>query len=167
LPENGERPSMSYISKFIAALVALLVMAIIASRELFLFAVFRDPPGIVSTQGGISHLWLAFSAGLAACIAGGLMFHFFVRHERDKWAKVPMPPIGALFTAVSNNPTQAPFDSTQWALANPWLSEGQADDRIPMNRSVPANLGTPSAHRAFARRFHQVMFKKWSQARHD
>ena len=61
----------------------------------------------------------------------------------------------------------APFDPIRWALANPWLSEGQAADRIPMNGSVTGSGGTPSEHRAFARRSHQIMFKKWSQARHD
>ena len=59
------------------------------------------------------------------------------------------------------------FDPISWAQANPWLSEGQADDRIPMDGSVANNNATASARRAFARRSHQVMFKKWSQDRHD
>ena len=63
--------------------------------------------------------------------------------------------------------TPAPFDPISWALANPWLTEGQADDRIPMNGSVTGNSRTPSAQRAFARRSHQLIFKKWSQERHD
>ena len=62
---------------------------------------------------------------------------------------------------------QAQFDPVQWALLNPWLSEGQADDRIPMNGSVKDSGGPPSVQRSFARRSHQAMFKKWSQARHD
>jgi hypothetical protein len=66
-----------------------------------------------------------------------------------------------------NSVTAAPFDPIRWALANPWLSEGQADDRIPMNGSVAPSGGTASAQRAFARRSHQVAFKKWAQARHD
>jgi hypothetical protein len=63
--------------------------------------------------------------------------------------------------------TPAPFDPILWALRNPWLSEGQPDDRRPMNGSVATNGGTASEHRAFARRSHQVAFKKWSEARHD
>jgi len=66
-----------------------------------------------------------------------------------------------------NSVIPAPFDPIRWALANPWLSEGQADDRRPMNGSVANTGGPASAHRAFARRSHQLMFKKWSQARHD
>lgn len=152
---------MSYMAKFVAALVVLLVMAISASRQLFLFAVFIDPQGSLDSQGGRYHLWLAFSAGITACIAGSLMFHFFLRHERNKWLKVPVasifgPPV-----------TPAPFDSIRWALANPWLAEGQADDRTPMDGSVRDDGGTPSAQRSFARRSHQLMFKKWSQARYD
>jgi hypothetical protein len=64
----------------------------------------------------------------------------------------------------TNTLTPAPFDPARWKLANPWLSEGQADDRTPMNGSVAVSERTPSGHRAFARRRHQLMFKKWSQA---
>ena len=66
----------------------------------------------------------------------------------------------------TNSPTQE-FDPVRWALLNPWLSEGQPDDRTPMNGSVKNSGGTPSEQRSFARRSHQAMFKKWSQARHD
>lgn len=38
--------------------------------------------------------------------------------------------------ASTNSMTHEPFDPTRWALANPWLSEGQADDRTPMNGAV-------------------------------
>ena len=67
----------------------------------------------------------------------------------------------------TNSPIQAEFDPIRWAQLNPWLSEGQADDRTPMNGSVKDSGGTPSVQRAFARRSHQAMFKKWSQARRD
>ena len=63
--------------------------------------------------------------------------------------------------------TQTEFDSARWVQLNPWLVEGQADDRTPMNGSVKGVEGTPSVQRSFARRRHQAMFKKWSQARHD
>jgi len=62
---------------------------------------------------------------------------------------------------------QPEFDPIRWALLNPWLSEGHPDDRSPMNGSVKESSETPSVQRAFARRSHQEMFKKWSQARHD
>jgi hypothetical protein len=64
-------------------------------------------------------------------------------------------------------PAQTRFDPARWAQLNPWLSDGQADDRTPMNGSVIQSGGPPSAQRAFARRSHQAMFKKWSQARRD
>ena len=67
----------------------------------------------------------------------------------------------------TNSPTQAKFDPIRWALLNPWLSEGSPDDRTQMNGSVKDSGGTPSVQRSFARRYHQAMFKKWSQARHD
>ena len=67
----------------------------------------------------------------------------------------------------TNSPVKNKFDQTRWALLNPWLSEGQPDDRTPMNGSVKDSGGTPSVQRSFARRRHQAMFKKWSQARRD
>ena len=65
------------------------------------------------------------------------------------------------------SPVQVEFDPIRWAQLNPWLSEGQPDDRIPMNGSVEDSGGTPSVQRSFARRRRQSMFKKWSQERHD
>ena len=62
---------------------------------------------------------------------------------------------------------QAEFDPIRWARLNPWLSEGQPDDRTPMDGAVKNIVGPPSAQRALARRPHQAMFKKWSQARRD
>ena len=67
----------------------------------------------------------------------------------------------------TNSPEPAEFDPIRWALLNPWLSEGQPDDRTPMNGSVKTSEGTPSVQRSFARRTHQAMFKKWSQTRRD
>ena len=68
---------------------------------------------------------------------------------------------------VADSQTQAPFDSTKWELANPWLAEGQDDDRTPMNGAVADSGGTAAEQRSLARRTHQANFKKWSQARHD
>lgn len=67
-------------------------------------------------------------------------------------------------------PTQtktAQFDPATNARTDPWIPEGQADDRTPMDGSVRNNDENPSGQRAFARRRHQLMFKKWSQARRD
>jgi hypothetical protein len=158
---------MSDLSKFVAALVVLLLMALVASWELFLFAVMRDPAGL-STEGGRTHLWLAAIAGITTCAAGGLMFHFFLRHEKNKWFRVAMTPTGPLLTALGANPsTSVSFDPTHCVLPNAWLAEGQPDDRKPMDGSVRDIGGPPSEQRAFARRTHQLMFKKWSQARRD
>lgn len=159
------------MSKFVAALVGLLLMAFVISWELYLFVVMREPSG-VSTGAGKAHGWLALGAGLTACIAGSLMFRFFGRYENMKWSKVELTPTGPLLAAFGGKPFIAPlapvaFDAERWELPNAWLSEGQADDRIPMDRSVRDSGETPSGQRAFARRTHQLMFKKWSQERHD
>ena len=160
---------MSNLTKFVMALIGLVAMAIVASRQLFLFTV-RNPLGFLDSQSGRSHLWLALGASIAASISGILMFHFFSRHEKNKWSKVEMTPTGPLLDAISprrsNSSPQTPFDAKRWALANPWLVK-QPDDRTPMDGSVRDIGGTPSEQRAFARRTHQLMFKKWSQERHD
>ena len=152
------------LAKSITALVGLLAMAIVASRQLFLFAVFRNPLGFLDAQAGRYHLWLSVGAGIAACIAGVLMFRFFNLHEKSKWLRIGMTPTGP---PVSNPPASAPFDAAYWAFANPWLAEGQPDDRTPMEGAVRDIGVTPSEQRSFARRTHQLMFKKWSQERHD
>lgn len=161
---------MSYMTKFVAALVAVLAMALIASRQLFLAVVTSDPSGL-STLGR-SHLWLALGAAILAFLAGFLMFRFFGLHEKMKWSKVELTPPGPLLTALGgnafiNSPAKAPFDAKRWALANPWLAEGQSDDRRPMDGSVSDSGDTSSGQRAFARQTHQLRFKKWSQERHD
>jgi len=161
---------MSHMSKFVTAIIGLVVMAMLASRQLFLFTLTSGGSGL-SGGGGRSHLWLAAVAGITACVAGGLMFYFFSRHEENKWSKVEMTPLGPLANLVAINPSNLPppppFDSVSWGLANPWLTEGQADDRMQMDGSVTDSGQTAPGQREFARRTHQLMFKKWSQARHD
>ena len=94
----------------------------------------------------------------------------FERTERlQEQAATQLP-----FTSVvANSPVAAliPFDPIAWGRLNPWLVEGQADDRLPMDGTVaeleflvPGN--SAPAKRSLARRSHQLMFKKWSQARH-
>jgi hypothetical protein len=126
---------MSYMSKFVAALVGLLLMALVISWELFLFAV-KDPSGVSPWAGTRSHLWLALGAIITACIAGSLMFRFFGLHEKMKWSKVKSIPPEPLLTALGGNifinaPALVRFDAERWPLANSWPSEGQPNDRIP------------------------------------
>jgi len=159
---------MSNLAKFVIALVGLVAMLLVASRQLFLFVVMEDPSGL-RIDGGNSHLWLAATAGVIACVAGGLMFFFFGRHENNKWFKVVMTPTGPLLTPLAVNlatlPAWAPFNA-RWALANSSLVK-QPDDRTPVDGSVRDSGRTSSGQRSFARRPHQLMFKKWSQERHD
>ena len=74
---------MSFINKrlirIVAAVVGMFAMAMIASRQLYMFSVFRDASGILNSQGGAHHLWLAIGAALIACLAGGLMSYFMLR----------------------------------------------------------------------------------------
>jgi len=158
---------MSQMSKFVAALMGMLLMTMVASRQLFLFTVLRDSSGLRSASGP-RHFWFAVIAGTTACAAGGLMLRFFNHHEKNKWSKVAMTPTGPPFSLLALNPTNSPaLECLRVASANLWVPEGQADDRMPMDGSVSDSGQTPPGQRSFARRTHQLMFKKWSQARHD
>jgi hypothetical protein len=82
-----------------------------------------------------------------------------------------LTPAGPL-TALGGNPFSnlrkpVRFNAERWALANHWLAEGQRDDRLPMDGAVKVIGGRSSGQRAIARQTHQLMFKKWSQERHD
>ena len=78
-----------------------------------------------------------------------------------------MSDIHVMQKATGETSSPVEFDPIRWAQLNPWLSQGQADDRTPMDGSVKDSSETPSVQRSFARRSHQAMFKKWSQERHD
>lgn len=101
---------MSNLTKFVMALVGLVAMLLVASRQLFLFVVMEDPSGL-SIAAGNSHLWLAALAGVIACVAGGLMFVFFGRHENNKWSKVVMTPTGPLINPFPINLATERHDS--------------------------------------------------------
>ncbi len=92
-------------------------------------------------------------------------------YERNELLKVEIAPVAPQQTSIVPNPptisAPVPFDLIGWGLLNPWLVEGQADDRLPMNGSVAESGTSESGQRHFARRSHQLMFKKWSQARRD
>ena len=155
---------MSYTSKFVATIVGLLVMAVVASRQLFLFTA-GDTLGLDS-QGGRYHLWLAVGSGIAASIAGALMFHIFLRRQ-SMLSNLTRTPIETPLPVRRGKRSKTSVSSIHWPRENSWLSEGQPDDRTPMDGSVAESGGPASAQLALARQSHQIMFKKWSQARHD
>ena len=167
---------MSYIKqsqiKFVAAMVGMLVMAIIASRQLYLFVVFRNADGLLDPQGGRYHLWLAAGAILIAAIAACLMFLFFLGRGKSERPEVSVSPRESQ-TALPNVKPNANslavdhFNAARWAQQNEWCVEGQADDRRQMNGSVVKSIGSASGQRADARLAHQAMYKEWSRERHD
>lgn len=64
-------------------------------------------------------------------------------------------------------------DKFRWAFFSAWQVEAQTNDRSPMpavpaqNRLTGSFEPSASAQRSTTRRKQQVMFKEWSQARHD
>ena len=99
-----------------------------------------------------------------------MIFSFFKRHRRIKANGQSLPPPSPAAGSNEEGPKQPvplQFDPIKWARDNPWLIEGQPDDRLPVNGAVASSGRTPAEQRSFARSTHQAMFKKWSRARHD
>lgn len=150
------------------SVVGFVVMTIAGSRLLYLF-ISRDSQGF--SLGGINGLWVSIGVTVISCIAGGLMFYSFLHHDRDMLSQTVRDPIQpatqSLGIDLTQTATSKTFDLIAWEKLNPWLIEGQADDRMPMLGSAGVNNGSASVRRSTARRTHQRMFKEWSQARHD
>jgi hypothetical protein len=168
--------TMMYIkpstTKFVAASVAMIVTALAASRQLYLFVVFRNADGLLDGPAGKYHLWLAAGAILISSIAACLMFLFFLGLGKSAPSEAPVLPLGprpalAGVNSNTNSPAPAQFNTVRWGQLNEWCVGGQADDRRPMNGGVVKSAGSASAQRAAARLTHQGMYKVWAQERHD
>ena len=76
---------MSYIelkqTKFVATVVSVIVLALVASRQFYLSVVFRNAQGLLDAQGGKYHLWWAVGATLMTCLVGSLMYRFFYNDQ--------------------------------------------------------------------------------------
>lgn len=90
-------------------------------------------------------------------------------YSRNKQMMLAMPanrsqPSGFNARRLDRRPSLP--QSAHYPFINERQLEGQSDDRRPMSGVVASmgETGTPSA-RAFARRSHQLMYKKWSQER--
>src|SRR4029450_12418065 len=156
---------MSKMAKAVSV-VGFVLSMILVSRYLYLL-MSGDSQRFSEGNNG---LWLTVGAVVIACIAGGLMFYFFLRHE-DASSKASVPR-GLGTTSARNaltvkSTTPEPFDIKRWEKLNPWLIEGQADDRMPRLGAAADGNGSLPERRSTARRTHQMMYKKWSQARHD
>ena len=148
------------------SVVGFVLSMILVSRYLYLLS-SRDSQRFSQGNDGV---WLTAGAVVIASIAVGLMFYFFLRHEESsKTVSVPLGSAAASARDALNikSTRPEPFDIKRWEKVNPWLLEGQADDRMPMLGAADHGNGSLSAQRSTARRTHQMMYKKWSQARHD
>lgn len=157
------------MSRFVTASLGLILMAIVAIWQLSLYANLKARSDS-SLQVNKTHLWLGAIAVVSSCFAIGLMTYFLGRLGTTEWPTREMtggPTAIPLNVSTLTLIKAQPFDALRWARANQWLGDGQADDRVPVDGSVAANGDAPSGQRSFARRCHQLMFKKWSQERHD
>jgi hypothetical protein len=160
------------VTIFVAAAAVMIVMAIAASRQLYLFVVFRNADGLLDTQAGKYHLWLAAGAILIASIAACLVFLFFLGLGKSEPSGAPVSPLRPRPAPIDiqsnvNSPARNQFNAERWGRLNQWCVRGQADDRRPMNGSIVKSIGSASAQRAAARLTHQGMYKVWAQERHD
>jgi hypothetical protein len=97
-----------------------------------------------------------------------LMAWLIYKHYRQQ----AIPAVAGQRSVISSTNSRRPNrtssfpESAHHPLMNERLMEGQRDDRQQMDGSVAADaeIGIASV-RAFARRSHQLMFKRWSQER--
>jgi len=95
------------------------------------------------------------------------MLYRYYAIARRAIAAVPLnSPTGSDRGAPKFNPMPSRHQSAYWPFTNERQLEGQRDDRRPMSGAVPVRAEmAASSRRALARRSHQLMYKKWSQAR--
>jgi hypothetical protein len=90
---------------------------------------------------------------------------------KSRRSKVPATllqrPVMPASVDLALNAGSSSLDATRWAFINEWHLEGQANDRKPMRVGVVDGAGSASERRSATRRSHQMMYKEWSQARHD
>jgi len=89
----------------------------------------------------------------------------YKHYSRNKQLMLALP-VNSLSKARRLDRAPSLPESAHYPFINERQLEGQPDDRRPMSGVVASigESGTPSA-RAFARRSHQLMYKKWSQER--
>ncbi len=67
----------------ITAIIGLALLAVVAAWQFYLFVAFRGADGVVDTQGGTVHLWVAIAIGLVTCVAGFFFISSFRRYDRE------------------------------------------------------------------------------------
>jgi hypothetical protein len=60
-----------------------LLAAAIAVWQFYLFVVFRDSQGLLETQGGGLHLWMAIGAATIACVCVCLGLFRRINHTEE------------------------------------------------------------------------------------
>ena len=97
-----------------------------------------------------------------AALMAWMIYKYYSRNKQMMLAL----PVNSLTKARRLDRAPSAPESAHYPFINERQLEGQPDDRPPMNGVVASigGIGTPSA-RAFARRSHQLMYKKWSQER--
>src|SRR5829696_8553762 len=95
---------------------------------------------------------------------GLLMVLSYHRRQQSKLATAR----GRLATNDRVRNDSSSINSAHWSSINKSQLEGQRDDRHQMNGSVAiTGERAASVRRAFARKSHQLMYKKWSRDRRD
>ena len=70
------------LTNVLAAVIGLMLLAVIAIWQFYLFVSFKDSQGLLDAQGGTHHLWWASGAAFVACLAGFLVFSVFTRYDK-------------------------------------------------------------------------------------
>ena len=88
---------MSYAAKnlknVLGSIAGLIVVAAIAIWQFYSYVTFKDANGILKTEGGTVHLFLAIAMAVFACFMGFLVFSVFLRHDTDDDLHITLAPV--------------------------------------------------------------------------
>lgn len=76
----------------LSGFVIVMAIAAIAVWQFYVFVTFKDTSGVLDTQGGTRHFWVAVVFGLLACITAFLFFSVFLRYDRNEETHITAPP---------------------------------------------------------------------------
>ena len=64
-----------------SVVIGVMALAAVAVWQFYAFVTFNGKTGLVDTQGGRLHLWVAIGFGLIACVVAVIFFSAFLRYD--------------------------------------------------------------------------------------
>lgn len=72
----------SSLTKMLAVVIGLVILAAVAAWQFYLFVVFKDVNGVTDLQGGRIHLWVAIAIAVVTCVGAVFLTAKLLRYDR-------------------------------------------------------------------------------------